>query len=339
MLSENNKVYLAILMIMVATFGAGQFFSSTIKSWVTVRAIAANEQDYLAALRNSNLGCKTLFARIPDVIVVGDSHAYAGWDFNMLQQKLRKSIGACMMGGIYIDSLVELVTKVADFKPQHIILSLSPRMFWDSETKTAQIESHKSVISKLDGSLLKIRDLFIPHSFQGRQSLEMGQRKKHAVGINSLEEYGILEALKASPDHVSIAAWARRLNIAQHQFTNKKVAIEKLCTMVRQSGVTFSVVYIPESPYLESKYDPNMWKEFEKDVQELGSCAKRVITQRSNFYGIGNRHFVNRYLLNSVSYEPFRNGTHITNDDSFDLDHMNQIGAAIFTQKITDKIN
>src|SRR5579859_5381373 len=59
------------------------------------RMIAAHESDYLAALRDSHLGCKTIAYRAPDIAFVGDSHSYAGWDYAELQRALPgRKVGA-----------------------------------------------------------------------------------------------------------------------------------------------------------------------------------------------------------------------------------------------------
>lgn len=50
-------------------------------------------------------------------------------------------------------------------------------------------------------------------------------------------------------------------------------------------------------------------------------------------YGLGNRHFINRSMMDSFPYESLPDGTSgISLPYLYDIDHMNLIGATKFTQ-------
>lgn len=334
MFSDNNKTYLAILLLAVVVFGVLFTFKGMVKAQIDARAIAAYEQDYLSALRDPDLGCRTLYARRPEVILLGDSHTYAGWDFNVLQKELGKHVGGCMIGGAYISTLHDLLVKITDLKPQRIIIGLSPRMFWDSETRIAQIENSKEMISKLDGGLEEIRDLFKPAQFKDSQSVAQTKLQKHASIINSLDERLLSKALDASPDQVSLARWKERFGVLRTRYEEGVEVIKQICALVNRNKLSLSVVYMPESAYLESQYSSDLWNAFEDSVQAFEYCAEYVIVRKSGYYGLGNRHFVNRYLKESMSYDSFIKGVHVANVEAFDMDHMNPIGASIFTRRI-----
>src|SRR5687768_7518030 len=50
--------------------------------------IRASEDGYLLRMRDTHLGCLTLQYRQADIVFIGDSHTYAGYDYALLQDLL-----------------------------------------------------------------------------------------------------------------------------------------------------------------------------------------------------------------------------------------------------------
>lgn len=338
MKAEHSKLYVIVVLAGVAVFGVLYVAKGALLEYAYRQEIAAQEYDYLTALRNGDLGCRTVFARRPDVLVIGDSHAYAGWDFLTLQQMLGKRVGACAMGGAYIDSLPDLVSKILPLKPEHIIISVSPRMFWDSKTRVQQATTNDDMIAGLNKGLGGVRELFDLENFDGRHGEDIQRRNAHEPAISSLDEKKVHRALNVSVNQDSLSAWHERLKQVNHRAADGGEAIRQLCSLAQRNGLSYSVVYMPESPFLEGLYAPWLWNAFVDGMQGFNVCAEHVVVQRSLDYGLGNRHFVNRYLDDSVSYEPFVNGTEVSDQKAFDADHMNPFGATLFTRKIVSLI-
>ena len=308
-----------------------------------LRAAAFNavtsERSYLANLREPELACRSLSLRRPRVVVIGDSHSYAGWNFSQLQRTLERRVGACAIGGLYADSLPALIDFVAEAADDAklLVLGLSPRMFWDSPTKQAQMEHHSALIASLTPNarpFFRRAVLGEPLPYDG----EYGSIARHAKLIESLDENAISDRLSESRDTIlSLRDWAKRLEDVRTTSVADKV-VPAICDAVRRSGARLWVVHVPESPYLESRYSPEVWHAYRSAIDALSPCAERILVAPARALDLGNRHYVNRALDDAHDYAAWRRPGAIHDEKAFDADHLNPVGAERFTREALSRL-
>src|SRR5205085_1315435 len=73
----------------------------------------SQEQNYLESLRESSeFGCKTLLAREPEILLIGNSGSYAAWDPRLLEERTGLRVGGCMMGNVSAETLIPILDLV-----------------------------------------------------------------------------------------------------------------------------------------------------------------------------------------------------------------------------------
>lgn len=304
-----------------------------------VFGMAVPETVYLANLREPQFGCQNLSLRRPEAIVVGDSHSYAGWDFAQLERKLGQRIGACALGGLYAESVLALLDYVLRSSPDAklVILGYSPRMFWDLPTKMKQIEHHRQVIR-----LMTPRGTaFLRHVIL-RQALphdgEAAAIARHRDRIEILAETEVAIRLAESQHSIrTLRDWTRRLAESRHTAEPDSLARD-ICKRIRSANVRLWVLHIPESPHLESRYSHDVWRSYRASIDSLAPCAEMVLADQAVSYGLGNRHYVNRYLRDNLDYGIWTRPGPLVDDSAFDADHLNPVGASRFTREALSKL-
>jgi hypothetical protein len=98
------KIATSLLFFVVGAFLVARHWETQLSSIGIERRYFASqinrhEADYLAAMRDTHLGSKTLLYRNPEIVFFGDSHTYSGWDFAALQEELPIKTGAQIIGG------------------------------------------------------------------------------------------------------------------------------------------------------------------------------------------------------------------------------------------------
>ena len=297
------------------------------------------EQTYLANLRESELACKTLALRRPEVLVLGDSHSYAAWDFGGLERGLGRRVGACALGGLYAESVPELMDYALRAAPQakDIVLGLSPRMFWESPTRKNQIDFHR----QLFGTMTPDAAPFVLQAI-GRKRLpyddEAAAVLRHGSRLESLDEVAVAARLELSPQSIrTLRDWSERLRDVKYVPELSRTA-QEICGIVRAAGLRLWVLHIPESPYLEARYSAAVWEQYRNEVDALRPCAQRIVLDRAVSYALGNRHYVNRQLKDEHDYAGWSSTVPLSDDLAFDADHLNPVGARLFTPRVLDRM-
>ncbi len=293
---------------------------------------------YLANLRTSLVSCESLTLRRPEAIVIGDSHSYADWDFAELQRGLGQRLGACALGGLYVDSVPMLVDYVLQSSPgaTTLILGLSPRMFWESPSRKEQIDSHVRLIPSLKPNAAPYvrRVLFgepLPYD------LEAEAVRRHTDRLESLDEGAILERLAESQQSIrTLRDWNQRLGESRHMPEADR-PVADVCRIVRAHKLRLLVLHMPESPYLEARYPEEVWRAYLAAMRSFDRCAEKVIVEKAVSYGLGNRHYINRELKDTHNYGKWGRPGPLTDDLDFDADHLNPVGAGKFTRAVLAK--
>lgn len=280
--------------------------------------------------------CAMVGPRKSDVLFIGDSHSSNGWHFPTILDRLGDKAGSCFMGGLYIESL----PKVLDFinetgvKPKVILLGLSPRMFWHSDTKGLQIEEHARMLDddrRVDvwwGHILFKAVLLNPVGNHERIQDEIDSIARSVAKIKPGEISALLER---SPDIREISLWSKRLAVGRRSDTAVS-AISSVCERVKNMNASLRMIYIPESPWLYQRYSPAQWAEFQDSVRRLSRCAEQTIMLPPEEYAMDNRHFLIAEKMGAGQYTSWLSSPSVS-QSIFDADHMNVLGSAVFTAR------
>jgi len=301
--------------------------------------LVAPEPVYLANLREPELACRTLALRRADVVVLGDSHSYAAWDFAELERRLQQRVGACSPGGLYAESVPGLLQYAIATSPdaKRVILGLSPRMFWESPTKQEQLDFHVYLFKTLSPDVVPfIRRAFLrkalPHDDEAQAI------RRHEARIEALNEAAIAARLDRSRQTIrTLRDWNDRLKDVRFAPGFDAIA-QDICAKVRAANLHLWVLHVPESPYLEARYSKETWDRYRHAVNALKPCAEKILLDEARTYGLGNRHYVNRQLKDEHEYTGWGLSTPISDDLAFDADHLNPVGARLFTRNVLDRL-
>jgi hypothetical protein len=340
---RNSRPVVYVAVILVLSFVPAAYYRLAPEMMVTpiVNLVASQsyrwivrEDDYLASLRYGDFGCRTLFLRRPEIVFAGDSHSYAGWHFPDVGPKLRARIGGCMMGGFYLESFIALLDAMRHLPPPRtVILGASPRMFWVAPDKDEQIRAN---IKAIDGVVYN-RQSFLAGLQEARvlpitagayvQSISAEESK-----IAALSETDLAQQLAASREtFVTIRAWIVRLEEPPMSMNATAQLVHTICSKIREMGTSLAVIHIPESPFLEGLYSASRWNDYVAKMSLFRECATRVVVDRTADYNLGNRHYANRELVDSLDYGVFARKQPLENPYYFDPDHLNRLGAIVFS--------
>jgi hypothetical protein len=311
------------LVMPVVSFVASQSYRSIVR-----------EDDYLASLRYGDFSCRTLFLRRPEIVFVGDSHSYAGWNFPDVGAKLRARIGGCMMGGLYIESFIDLLDAMRHLPPiRTVVFGASPRMFWLAPDKAEQIRANTKALA----DVVYNRQSFLVGLQEARALPTTAGAYAQSIAtegpkIASLSETDLAQQLAASREtFATIRAWIVRLDEPAMPLDATAQLVHAVCTKIRELGTSLVVIHIPESPYIEALYSANRWDDYVAKMSLFRECATPVIVERTAYYNLGNRHYVNRELVNSLDYDVFARKRPLENPYYFDPDHLSRFGAMMFS--------
>lgn len=311
--------------------------------------IEMHEQSYLSKLRDTHLGCQTLRYRMPDILFVGDSHTYAGYDFLMLQQSLpRRKVGSCALSGMFPENLADLLDEAqkSALLPTQVVFGIQPRMFWDVTERDDRISRAKLEISKLNTPRERLTTLFNKNYRSIERFIGVGSK------LPSIDkQVSILEAMndqqfdrfladeKSNQLHPLIF-W--RDAVAQAiPFKRNSEVIDRICASVKRTHVKLGIVYIPESRWLNETYSEQQIAEFRLVAEKFKKCADWVDLSFLDQSGGPNKWYANRYLLDDYPYEAWsypdaaeawiKTAEIERRWQFFDPDHLNGYGAKIFT--------
>jgi hypothetical protein len=290
---------------------------------------------YPDVIRNSDIGCRTLRMRRPDIVFIGDSHSYAGWDFGEIERATGQRVGGCLLGGLYLESIPDVLSAMETLpvRPKKVVLGLSPRMFWDSTTRAQQTAANLDVIKE-------IRDGRFPTFALRRQILEQtGEEpadgleiERHRQMIAAIPNDNIETKLDSEADRIPDYVWWRERLKDIRIVDQARATIARICRLVSEQGLRLYVVHMPESPYLEAKYPPGMWDDYIGMAGELRACAAEVSMRTTAEYGLDNHDYLDRFLSNT-GYDQWLSNRPLRNGYEFDLDHLNRFGARQFTRQ------
>lgn len=336
-LGRHHRYLIPLAAILTVYLGIMLIPPFQIHNQIATRYVDAHRLDYLASLYgNGATGCRTLRLAAPRVVFLGDSHSYTGWRLDEVENVLGVPVGSCPLGALYAEVIPDLIDMVADQRrpPGLVVLGLSPRMFWESPNKASQLEEHRRVFRTLDLEVPPLAEIVRGTWLKGAHQRLEESLARHGPLIEKLDEQSLTDALRrgrVSP--LLMAAWVRRIEENRWNLQSRLHA-RAICDRAVARGIQLAVVHIPESPFLESLYSRRAWDEYGGILGELSACAAVVVADHASAYGIGNRHYVNRGLAESLNYDSLIEA----GGEYVDPDHMNLVGATVFSRQAAERL-
>lgn len=323
--------FLTAIVVSASLIAAGQY------------SLRANTDNYLASLReSSSFGCATAGLTQSELFFIGDSHSYAGWNFNNVSQLTgTPNISACMMGALYLETLPAIMQKFRENNgyPKKIVYGTSIWQFTNRKGKEAQLAQHTNLLNTFRSryNLASARDM-IKLAYKWKEHPETSPGKAlqrtlstHFIKVESTRESsatGLIE--KESTESKLI--WKENQKSIVFE-ANIKEKIDAFCKLINREGIDLYVIDLPESPYMMANYKKEDLRTYEQILQQFRQCSQNIVMSDAASYGLGNRHFINRSMMDSFPYESLPDGTSgISLPYLYDIDHMNLIGATKFTQ-------
>lgn len=318
------------------------------------RMIAKNEDSYLHALRDTHLGCLSLQYRPADVIMIGDSHNYAGYDYKLLQDRLKPLVvGNCALSGMFPQNVIQFLdaTRFAGLLPRDLIFGISPEMFWDDADRRADRtarasreiarinQSKESLAGVLKGQLKTIPEFRVDSA---------AERSLHMKGLETLSE-PVLESFFARyTKGVNALDYWKKTVASSKADENALPVIERICEAARRSSVRLGVVYIPESRWLIQQLSNAQREAFGRVMERFRACADWTFFDFFDEGGGPNLWYVNRYAIPDYPYDAWYDPAAAVSWESqsptarrwqlFDPDHMNTLGATKFSEALLSRI-
>lgn len=340
----------------IATQFPALFYWPALEREIVSRHIQDDEANYLFSMRDTHLGCKTIRYRTPDILFVGDSHSYAGYDYEYLQRILKKHVvGNCALAGMFPINLSHLISSTVEssLSPKYIVFGIQPRMFWDVKVRSNRVERARKeifAISRPKESLVKLlqNKLSVLDKIYDGPKINQAQIKQD--GILKGMPVDVFDAFLAQPAAQKLPPliyWKEAVN-NKTIYTGMPEVIDNICTQLNRSNIKLAIVYIPESRWLNQIYTNGQRANFIKTAMLFKQCADWIDLKFLKQYGGENRWFANRYLLDDYPYEawhdPLKALKWVEEKPKerrwqfFDPDHMNSYGAKNFSIYMADKI-
>jgi hypothetical protein len=311
--------------------------------------IGRHERDYLLRLRDTHLGCKTLAYRDPQLAFLGDSHSYAGWDYELLQDRLRPAtIGNCALAGMFPENIEDFVKLViaSGLSTRYVVFGIQPRMFWDVPERPDRVARARKMMIEVREPRENLKSMATGtwrqiDQFVGAAQTETGKIDRLVDAARALDTGTVDRSLaKGEQDLYALSFWLGYVNDGG-PLKDVAAIVQRSCTAIRRAGLHLGVVYIPESRWLNQHYTPVQREDFIRNARLFSECADWIDVSAFEAMGYDNRYFVNRYLVDNYPYAGWQDlavaERWIGEQDVerrwqfFDPDHMSAAGAREFS--------
>jgi hypothetical protein len=317
--------------------------------------IRAHEADYLLKLRDTHLGCLTLEFRPADIVFIGDSHSYAGYDYAWLQERLRPAlVGNCALAGMSAENVIDFI-KVADpagLLPKQLIFGISPEMFWKADKERAgYVQRARREIVKLNSARESLVDLLA-----GRFAVvpdfrdATAQRRALAKFDGSIATVTDAMTSRFFAEYKggvhALDYWIEAVRTAQPD-PDSAAVIRRVCEAASAHQVKVGVVFVPESRFLVSLLPPEQREAFRRVMKEF-ACADWVDFSFFEAGGGPDTWYINRSLVDDYPYEAWLDPESAVAWEAqdpkarrwqfFDADHMNPKGARAWSEIVAGAI-
>ena len=361
--SAKSAIYIAACVVFVAVG-----LQITLHSWqstLTSRGIerayfqsliARHEPDYLLKLRDTHLGCKTITYRDPQIVFLGDSHSYAGWDYSILQDKLQPlRVGNCALAGMFpenVGDFAHLVT-AAGLSTKYVVFGIQPRMFWDVPERPDRVARARLMMAEVREPRENLPSLITGKWRQIDPFVGAGMTEPAKIASLEHQAGGLDEAIvdrtlgENEHSFYALNFWLGYVNEGG-PLSHVDAVVQRSCDAVHRAGLRLVVVYIPESRWLNQHYTAAQRRDFAQNAERFRACADWIDMSAFDSMGYENRFFVNRYLVDNYPYSGWQDAAvaqqwmaeNATERrwQFFDPDHMSAAGARQFSTRIAPRL-
>ncbi|MGE3609147.1 MAG: hypothetical protein AB7I27_06130 [Bacteriovoracaceae bacterium] len=325
---------LGLPLLLIATFYSYK------KSVIVSEIQKIDEKAYVSFLNSTNAEpCTYLRYRSTEWLIVGDSHNYAGWDFPSLAEGLgTNKLGSCIFGGFYVETLEILLDYWEKYKihPKNIILGTSPRIFSETTSKTQSFKEHEKALNR-DVDFISHKD-FLKNLIRGKGFFEPVSKpnENHYNLITEMDDSKVDKYFETFKNK-SYENWLKYIQAWQSSQNVTHVS-GKICGWIKKYNINLYLVHIPESPFLTGMYTPEILKSYRENVAQFSRCSNQIFGPEQTQLMARNKFFINRWLDDSFPYASIYNANPVFDFQVYDLDHMNPVGAKVFTNDFLKKI-
>jgi hypothetical protein len=306
--------------------------------------------------RNGN-GCAALAAQPGvDILVVGNSHTYAGIDhYTLARQFPDHRTGVCSHGVWHTDSFLPLF----DFLDDHEVLPQTIIWVVDAYFLMDQIDSDYSRM---------MREMIENPAFVQEKQVEWEQNLDQ-TGFLTGEDF---KELQAGRDLSETELFSRPSDfyeglVRRHTFLHEQrnsrffslgedqsldTKLRAVCRLVAARDIEFHLVASPLPPaelaeYLTPEIEARMFNVADILAQRM-PCVRSALSDDLAGWGLDMRHFFNRFANPEFPYGVFDDMDRFEHDYAaltrsqqlffYDATHLNPFGAEIFTRELASRL-
>lgn len=312
--------------------------------------------EFLMGLNNRpGDGCVALkYIKDVDIVVIGSSHAYASIDPYVLKNKLgNKRVALCTVPTWNTDFLhpfMKFLTK-ENVPPKRIIWIADAAVPLLIGAHDKRLDYAKAVFAE-PSTQKKISNKWIENIDANLPVLGLSQKayvrrqQDHEDKITSLSLAQVkqrLETFGVVRDG-NLLAVLKTAKINPHNKDN----LRRFCTDLKLRGIDLDIIIAPipdTTAALIAEHHPDtkdagLQSFFEANV----ACAHSIVSQSLYDWGLDERHYINRFLKDDYPYEIwetpdefegfYENWHKRSKAHFYSPDHMNPVGAVIFSEKV-----
>ena len=296
--------------------------------------------------------CIALQHQKPDTVIIGSSHVYAGVDLHSFTEAAREAgydgkIGVCALSTFNTRYLAPLMSylKRHDVEPDRIIWLVDTGAFSELALHDRRMDYMMSVF---DGE----KDAEVRKGWQQRwldegrdQSTVFYDDQHHVDQLAELDPNTV--AALARQHKTRFSALAVKAAKTAEPMPGWKRDIRDFCSTLAKRGIRLDVVRSPVS--LTMPDTPGLIDAV-ADARTYLPCAKRVEDRDAAQWGLDERDFLNRMLVEDYPYEIWQDASgaamaaHLAplepqdGDRLIDTDHLNPIAARKFGRELARAI-
>jgi hypothetical protein len=313
--------------------------------------------------RRGGDGCIALTAMDDvDVLVVGSSQAYAGIDAVTLANRFApQSTAVCALPAWTMDHFALLIEFLEEQRitPRRIIWIADAVSVLETSVTDARLERARETFqSKEYQDLIRgqwaamIERTGSPFPIDAEERRRRLARQFEALTALSVSD---IEAVITRRDMASFETLANLLEGAG-PYPGRAALLAQFCAALDQRGIMLDVIVGPPPQATIARMQALDNPDLPASLEALGSdleawlpCARRVIARDASGWGLDLRHYVNRMGDSDYPYEVWRGAEAYAayadrlgrtgRIDSFDGNHLNLAGAALFTEAMIDALD
>ena len=318
------------------------------------------DDEFLLGLHNKHShGCVALkYLTDVDTIIIGSSRAYASIDAYAYKEEIDgEHVAICAISSWNTDFLQEFMTflQTENISTQRLIWIVDSAVPLKLNLHETRLKYAKAVFSdpelqrKMSEKWLKNKEAGLPILGLTRDAYE-NRKSFHETQINSLS----LEVIQQRLDSVNGIATGNLeqvLSSAKLNSLNTK-NLRTFCMDLKRNNIDLDIVLSPIPNKLSNLLSESgvvLSAANLKDFFETNTpCAQNVISKSLQSWGLDERHFMNRNLKDDYPYDLWNDSVALEAHYAelspqlkprfYSPDHLNAIGAHIFTKKLVSII-